>query len=24
LGVKAHTLRHRCLSENFPNYQIVS
>lgn len=24
LGVNAHTLRHRCLSENFPNYQIVN
>jgi hypothetical protein len=24
LGIKQHTLRHRCLSKNFPNYQIVS
>jgi hypothetical protein len=24
LGLKQHTLRYRCLSKNFPNYQIVS
>jgi hypothetical protein len=24
LGVKSHTLRHRCLSKNFPSYQIVT